>query len=148
MSSISGISSVASAANPYRTNAIQNSQRQRQTVTDFQAIGNAIQSGNVTTAQTALAAFQHDLPAAAQSPAIQPFGKNVQANADFQTLTGALKTGDMTGAQKAFTALQTDLKIVYSTPHAATAASTASSASSTVGSAFENIISKISNILP
>jgi len=78
---------------------------------DFQAIGSALQSGNLSTAQTALSTFQQALQAAAaQNSVSQPFGKNTQANSDYQSLSSALQSGDLTSAQKAFASLQTDLK--------------------------------------
>jgi len=108
MSSITGVSSVAAAANPFLINALHNN-NVPQGIKDFQAIGTAIQSGNLTVAQSALTLFQRDLQTGTQTATTQPFGTNTQANADFQTLTLALKTGDLAGAQKAFTTLQTHL---------------------------------------
>jgi DNA-binding FadR family transcriptional regulator len=108
MSSISGISSVSAAANVYLTNALQTNLNQ--SVKDFQALGSALQSGNLSAAKTAFNALQKDLPAGLQAASSQPFGGNSQANTDYQNLTTALRTGDLTTAQKAFTLLQTDLK--------------------------------------
>jgi hypothetical protein len=111
MSSITGVSNVSPKANPYFNGlppAIQASFGQ--TIQDFQAIGVSLQSGNLASAQTALAAIQKDFQTGLSSNASQPFGTNTQANTDFQTLTTSLKSGDMTGAQKAFASLQTDLK--------------------------------------
>jgi hypothetical protein len=111
MSNIFGVSSVSSAANPYLTGlptAIQ--ANFGQTIQDFQAIGVALQSGNLTSAQTALAAIQKDFQTGTQSASITPFGTNTQANTDFQTLATSLKAGNLTGAQTAFASLQTDLQ--------------------------------------
>ena len=104
---MSSISSVTPATNPYQP---ANQNGFAQTFSDFKAIGSALQSGDLSTAQSALAAFQQNEPAGSQSATTQPFGKNSQANTDYQTLTAALQSGDLTGAQKAFSSIQTDLK--------------------------------------
>lgn len=77
---------------------------------DFQALGSALQSGNLSHAQSALATFEQDLQASSQAAAGQPFGKNSQANADFQKLTSAVNSGNLTSAQPAYSSLQSDLK--------------------------------------
>ena len=145
MSTISGISGISSAMNPYLTNAIQTSLGQ--TLKDYQAIGSALQSGNLATAKTALTAFQHDFPAALQSASSQPFGKNSQANLDYQNLTSALNSGNLTAAQKAFTSLQADLKGALSSSNlaGATDSSSATSASGSSGSAFGSMLNKVLN---
>jgi len=144
MSTISGISGLSSAANPYLTSAIQTSLGQ--TLKDYQAIGSALQSGNLSTAKTALTAFQHDFPAALQSAASQPFGKNSQANMDYQNLTSALNSGNLTAAQKAFTSLQGDLKAALNSNQAdATASSSTTSTAGSTGSSFGSMLSKILN---
>jgi hypothetical protein len=104
---MSSISSVSSTIDPYQAT---NQSAFVQFVNDFNAIGNALQSGNLSSAQSALAAFQQDLPGSSQSPSKQPFGNNSQANTDYQGLTSALQSGDLSGAQKAFTNLQNDLE--------------------------------------
>ncbi|HEX4349256.1 MAG TPA: hypothetical protein VH251_02655 [Verrucomicrobiae bacterium] len=144
MSSILGVSSVSSAVNPYLTGLSTAMQANfGQTIKDFQSISAALQSGSLTTAQTALASLQKDFQASMQSGATQPsgttagsqlFGTNTQANTDFQTLTNSLKSGDLTGAQKAFTSLQTDLKAGLTGGSAATG---------TNGSTFSNTLSSI-----
>jgi len=108
---MSSISSVSSATNPYQ---VSNQNGFDQTIQDFKAIGSALQSGSLSTAQSALATFQQAVQGNSQTPSNQPFGKNSQANADYQSLTSALKSGDLTGAQKAFASLQTDLKSAQS----------------------------------
>jgi hypothetical protein len=111
MSSISGISGASSAMNPYLTQLAGIVQSNfAQTITDYQAVGTALQSGDISKAKAAMASFQKDLPAGAQSAVSQFFGKNSQASNDFQSLVSALKADNLTAAQKAFSALQTDLK--------------------------------------
>ena len=146
MSSIFGVSSVSSAANPYLTGLSTALQAGiGQSIKDFQSIGAALQSGNLTSAQTALAAIQKDFQAVTQSAATtssgtaaatQPFGTNTQANTDFQTLTNSLKSGDLTGAQKAFASLQTDLKAGLTGGSAATGTS-----SSTFSNTLTSVLS-------
>jgi DNA-binding FadR family transcriptional regulator len=104
MSSISG---VPSATNPY---PITNQNSFAQSFKDLKAIGSALQSGDLTTAQSALATFQQDLQTTSQTSASQPFGQNSQANKDYQSLASALQSGDLAAAKKAFASLQTDLK--------------------------------------
>jgi len=104
---MSAISSVSSTSNPYQTTA-QNGFAQ--IVQDFNNIGSALQSGNVSAAQTALSAFQQDLPGNSQTASSQPFGQNSQANTDYQSLTSALQSGNLSSAQKAFANLQKDLQ--------------------------------------
>ena len=106
--SISGVNSSPSAYPTTSQNGF------GQIVANFQAIGSALQSGNVASAQCALTAFQQALQGSfqANSPtaATQPFGKNSQANTDFQNLTSALQSGNLSSAQQAYASLQNDLK--------------------------------------
>jgi hypothetical protein len=133
---MSSISSISSATNPYLT-ANQNPFAQQ--ITNFKAIGSALQSGNLSSAQSALTTFQQALPASSQNANTQPFGKNTQANTDFQTLTTALQSGDLASAQKAFSSIQTDLKSAQAAHkghghhhhHEATSATTATTSNST-----------------
>jgi hypothetical protein len=108
---MSTISSVSSTPNPYRT-ADQNGFGQ--IVKNFNGIGSALQSGNLTAAQTALSAFQQSLPGNSQASANSPFGNNSQANTDYQSLVGALQSGNLPSAQQAFTSLQSDLNAAQS----------------------------------
>jgi ribosomal protein S20 len=103
---MNNISSGTPAAN---LNQNTNQSTVSQLAKNFQAIGSALQAGNVSSAQNALTAFQQALPST-QTSSSQPFGKNSQANTDYQNLTSSLASGDLAGAQKAFTSLQNDLK--------------------------------------
>jgi len=104
---MSAISSVTSTGNPYQTTT-QNGYAQ--IVQDFNDIGSALQSGDVSAAQTALSAFQQNLPGNSQATASQPFGQNSQANTDYQSLASALQSGNLSSAQKAYANLQKDLQ--------------------------------------
>ncbi len=111
---MSSIASVPSTTNPFQ---MVNQNSVNQFITDFNAIGSALQSGDISSAQGALATFQQDLPANSSTSTNQPFGSNTKANTDYQSLVSALKNGDVTGAQKAFTNLQTDLKTAHKGRH-------------------------------
>lgn len=132
MSSISGISSNTNQYPPSSQNGF------GQVVQDFQAIGTALQSGSLSSAQNALATFQQAVQPNSQASSSQPFGSNTQANSDYQNLVGALQSGNLSTAQQAFSSLQTDLKSTSSTTHghhhhhhsSGTTSSTASSSTS------------------
>ena len=111
---MSSISAVSSITDPYRITGQQNLGQIGQ---DFKAIGSALQSGDLSTARTALTTFQQDLQAASKTGATQIFGKNSQANADYKSLAAALQSGDLSAAQKAFASLQTDLRLVHKGHH-------------------------------
>jgi hypothetical protein len=104
---MSAISNVSSANNSY---PITSQSGFDQIVTDFNSIGSALQSGDVSSALTALSSFQNALQNNPQTSPNQPFGTNGLANTDYQSLVGALQTGNISNAQKAFANLQTDLK--------------------------------------
>jgi len=121
MSSISSVSSTTNLYQPTNQNGF------GQFVQDFQAIGSALQSGDLSTAQSALATFQQDLQGNSQTSSIQPFGKNSQANSDYQNLVSALQSGNLSNAQQAFASLQTDLKSAHKGHHHHHSSNTASS---------------------
>jgi len=142
------ISSVSATANPYQS-VPQNSFGE--ILKDFKAIGSALQAGDPSSAQSALATFQQVLQGNGQTQASQPFGQNSQANTDYQSLVSSIQSGDLSGAQKAFSSLQTDLKSIHkghhhhharSAPPASSptnSASTASAAAITANSARVNL---------
>jgi len=104
---MSAIASVSSTSNPYQTS---NQSGMGQIVQDFNSIGSALQSGNVSDAQTALSSFQQDLQSNPQLSSSQPFGDNSQANTKYQGLVSSLQSGNLSSAQKAFSTLQTYLE--------------------------------------
>jgi hypothetical protein len=104
---MSSISSASSTTNPYQST---NLNAFIQFVNDFNAIGSALQSGNLSDAQSALATFQQDLPGNSQTSTHQPFGNNTQANTDYQSLVSALESGNLSDAQKAYASLENDLQ--------------------------------------
>jgi hypothetical protein len=131
------ISSVASATSHQAVELNQVNQAAK----SFNAIGSALQSGDILNAQSALTTFQQALQNSTQAIEKQPFGKNAQANIDYQSLTSDLQSGNLAGAQKAFTSLQNDLTTPStpsvpsghkSQPHPHPAGTTASSSSATL----------------
>lgn len=143
---MSAISSISSATNSFQSPSLNGFD---QAIKDLKSIGTALQSGDLSSAQSALTAFQQAQPASTQAPGSQPFGQNSQANTDYKSLTTALSSGDISAAQKAFASLKTDLKSTQSahkgrhhhhaasateTPTTATASTTGTTAnSSTTG---------------
>jgi hypothetical protein len=136
---MNNISNVSGAINPYQPPSQDNL---TQFVQDFKGIGSALNAGNLSTAQSALATFQQDLQGNLQTSANQPFGKNSQANNDYQSLTSALQAGDVKAAQTAFASLQTDLKAARKGHHhhhsAGTMPTTATPTSKTTSSVVDS----------
>jgi len=115
----------------------------RQRFQDFKALGTAIESGDLTSAQTALAAVQKDIQ---NDPRIAKSAKSA-----------AIKSGDTTATKQAFATLTQDLKGLRHGRHAhkadndgdkddggtgadaATTPTAASSAASLVGSSLNAI---------
>jgi hypothetical protein len=80
----------------------------QQSQNTFQQLTQALQSGNLTAAQSAFSALtQKAPPPAANANTSTPSSSNPMA-ADFQALGQALQSGNLTGAQAAFTKLQSD----------------------------------------
>ena len=85
----------------------------QQTGQDFRALQNALQSGDLSSAQQAFASLQKDLqPAAgaAGSSSASPWSQNNPLGKDFQALQSALQSGDLSGAQSAFASVKQDLQ--------------------------------------
>ncbi len=70
-----------------------------QVQSDFQALGKALQSGNLTVAQQAYATLQQDLPASQSS-------SSATSSNPLSAVGQALQSGNLTAAQQAFTALR------------------------------------------
>lgn len=106
---------------------------QNQFATDFNALGQALQSGDVTQAQKAFATLQQDMQSVqghhhhrhhhgftnTQSTGSSASNSSVQSTngssqdqfaTDFSALGQALQTGDLAGAQAAFATLQQDME--------------------------------------
>jgi hypothetical protein len=69
-----------------------------QSAADLQSVGSALQSGNLSSALSAVTSIQ-----------TSAFGSNSQANSAYQSLVIALQSGNSSAAQQAFAALQAAL---------------------------------------
>lgn len=96
------ISGVSSASFSYPTSA-SNSQRPKNPLSD---LDNALQSGNLSDAQSAFATFQQGL----QNSSNNPISSNKTLSSDVQSIQSALQSGDMSSAQQAFSKLTTDMR--------------------------------------
>ena len=102
------VSNVSSTLNTYQPD-VQSPWKKR--ARDFKALQSALQSGDLSGAQQAFAAFQKDMPGSAQAAQAKSASTpNSQGAKDFQALQSALGSGDMAGAQQAFAAMQKDLQ--------------------------------------
>ncbi len=102
------VSNVSSTVNPY-SNAVQNPWSQR--IQDFQALQSALQSGNLSGAQQALAAFQQDQPKSSQAVSNSSASSQTSPVAkDLQALQSALQSGNLSGAQQAFASFKQDVQ--------------------------------------
>jgi len=90
--------------------AIENLFHQRRA--DFKSMQSAVQSGNITVAQTALAAYQTDIQNLhAQQQSTTPpssYSGNTKIQSYLSTLTSSIQSGDLTSAQSALKAYQQD----------------------------------------
>ena len=86
------VSNISSAANTQPTPA---NDGFNQLFTDFKGIGSAIQSGDLTPAQTALTTFQTDLENnTGKNPLSRLFKKHDELGNDLKALSDALATND------------------------------------------------------
>lgn len=110
------VSSVNSATNSYWNNLLQIKYNQQ--VQDFRGLSSAVQSGDMSTAQTALAAVEKDIQNDPNSPLAAALSDpNSQASKDFQALQTAVQSNDATGAQSAFAAFKQDLSSIHHHHH-------------------------------
>ena len=93
------LTGVASTSNPYQTGS---TNPYAQVKLDFQNLGKALQSGNLSDAQQAFATLQQDTPTTGQSQGSQ----SSNSSNPMQDLGNALQSGDLTGAQQAFAKMQ------------------------------------------
>jgi hypothetical protein len=109
------VTGVSSATNAY-WDRIQN--RFNQQAQDFQGLASAIQSGDLSSAQTALTGIQQGIQNNSQGPLAAALSDpNSQISKDFQSLQTALKSNDVSGAQDAFAALKQDFKSLHHHHH-------------------------------
>jgi len=78
---------------------------------DFDALQSALQTGNITSAQSAFAAFLQDVQKTALTAGPNSlFAPGTQTSHDLQALGNALKSANLTGAQTAFASLKQDIQ--------------------------------------
>jgi len=86
---------------------------------DFKSIGSDIQSGELSSAQSALTTFQSDLQSSnGKDPMSRLFSNNSTLGNDLTALQTALKSNDPTAAQNAFKTLTQDMQSALKTPGA------------------------------
>ena len=93
------VTGVASTSNTYQTSSTNPYAQVKQ---DFQNLGKALQSGNLSDAQQAFATLQQDSPTSGQPQGNQ----SSNASNPMQDLGNALQSGDLSGAQTAFAQMQ------------------------------------------
>jgi hypothetical protein len=90
----------------------------KQRFQDFRALQSALQSGNLSDAQSAFAAFQNDIQNGSKDPGTLGNGtQQAQTAKDLQALGDALKSGDVAAAQKAFATVKQDMQAMRGQHH-------------------------------
>jgi len=140
---------VSSAASLYQTS--QNGFGQF--IQSLNALGTALQSGNPSSAQSALSTLQQNLPSSSQTSSSQPFGNNTQANSDYASLVSNVQSGNTTAAQSDLAKLQSDLKAGHGHGHhhhgggaPPTTATDSTTSSSTADTLDANISGSLLNV--
>jgi len=111
------VSSISSVTDPYQTYQTNGQNNFAQFRKDFQAIGSALQSGDLTDAQKAFADLQQLLPNSSASNPTQNGQQNPFAT-DMNALSSALSgTGNLSDAQAAYAKLQQDIQSVQGHHH-------------------------------
>lgn len=110
---ISGISSIT---NPYQTYQTTGQNNFAQFLQDLQSIGSALQSSNLTGAQSAFAQLQQLLPNSSTSNQTQNGQQNPIAT-DMNALSSALSSNNVSDAQAAYAKLQQDMQAVQGHHH-------------------------------
>jgi hypothetical protein len=103
---IMNISTISSATTASGTTALSVFQKR---ALDFRDLQSALQSGDLTAAQTSFAALQKKLPDSAVAGRTNSSSQLGQIGKDFQALQSALQSGDLSAAQSAFATLKQDL---------------------------------------
>ena len=106
--SITSVASSTLLTQIYATQSTQNNQSQFQQIqTDFQQLGQDLQSGNLTGAQQDFATLQQALPTGQSQSQQNTASPIAQA---FTALSQALQSGNLQDAQTAFSTLQGDIQ--------------------------------------
>lgn len=118
--SISSVSSNAPVYQPPQNNVRQN----------FQQLSQALQSGDISSAQQAYASLIQALPNQGGNGADGKAGQNNPFQQALQSIGSALQSGDIAGAQQALQTLQTQMKSHHGHHHGQTQQTTASTSTS------------------
>ena len=103
--SISGVSS----SDVFQTSVAQGAQTKFQQIqSQFQKVGQDLQSGNLTQAQADFATLSQELPSAQQAGAATTTGPTSTLAKAFQALGQDLKAGNLAASQADFTTIQQD----------------------------------------
>jgi hypothetical protein len=110
------IDAISASTNSNQTNDMQANLLQMRKY--FEQLGQALQSGDLSGAQSAFSSLQQILSSSSanQGQATQQTGQNT-LTADMNALSQALKSGDMSKAQDAFTKLQQDMQAAQKGHH-------------------------------
>jgi hypothetical protein len=109
------ISNVSSTTNPRQTVAFGGFGQRMQ---DFRGLANALQAGDISSAQNASTTLVNNLQNSQGNwKTSQLLDQNTQAGKDFQALQVALASGDIKAAQDAFKTFKTDLHSVRRAHH-------------------------------
>jgi hypothetical protein len=108
------VSSASSCGGPNATDSQDSVKKQR---ADFQALASALQSGDLSSAQTAFAQLQQDNPRLAQALNSTSSDSDSTRLTDLKSLASSLQSGDVSGAQQAMAKLQQDGQTVQGGHH-------------------------------
>jgi hypothetical protein len=102
-------------ADPYQSN-------EQGGLQDFESLGNALQSGDLSDAQSAFSQLEQDMPGLSQllqsgSSSSSSATQNSPIATALQSLQSSLQSGDLSGAQQAFSSLQQNLQGTSGTHH-------------------------------
>ena len=125
----------------------QNWQAKAQTIkTEFQQLGQDLQAGNLSQAQSVFSALSQNLPASLQSSSSVSLQSNSSLSQAFSALGSALQSGSLSAAQQAYTTMQQDVQqagqVLHHHHHHQTVSgsqSTTSSTGSTVSQLFSSL---------
>jgi outer membrane protein assembly factor BamD (BamD/ComL family) len=130
--SVSGISS--SSVFNYSTQDLQNNMKQVQQ--EFQQLGQDLESGDLSAAQSDFATLQQLLPQNSSTSSTQSNSPIAQA---FSQLSKDLQAGDLSAAQKDYTTIQQDFQNQAAKMQGINQSSSSGSGSSTISKLFEEL---------
>jgi hypothetical protein len=105
---------------------------------DLGNLGSALQSGDLSGAQSAFSALLQSIPASSPTQTSQQSGAT-GVQADLNALGQALQSGDMNAAQTAYTKLQQDMQVAHGHHHHHHHAQAAGAQSATANSAADQL---------